>query len=234
MHPGRQVHIGVLLENMPEYLFWTCAVALSGSVLVGINPTRRGRELAGDIRHTDCDLIITDDLIITEDSLAGLLVGIGHGVPAERVINIAPWVPGVAPPAPGRVAAGRPSGPGGDAAAVQLRVDQGTQGGDQMMCALRMADGIRFDPRAFAAFLDGQSDMGTKWQPRFIRLVGQVPVTATGKTTKTGLRREAWATSDRVYWEPAPRSGYRPFGRPERAALEKEFAGHGRTALLLG
>jgi fatty-acyl-CoA synthase len=106
--------------------------------------------------------------------------------------------------------------------------------GDQVMCALRMADPMSFDPRAFAAFLDGQPDMGTTWQPRFLRLIGQVPVTATGKTTKTGLRREAWATADPVYWRPGPGSGYQPFGGPERAAVEKEFTEHGRTALLPG
>lgn len=106
--------------------------------------------------------------------------------------------------------------------------------GDQVMCALQMADGVRFDPCAFAAFLDGQPDMGTKWRPRFVRVIGQVPTTGSNKTTKTGLRREAWVTSDPVYWRPGPRSGYRPFGSRERAALEKEFAAHGRSALLPG
>jgi fatty-acyl-CoA synthase len=106
--------------------------------------------------------------------------------------------------------------------------------GDQVMCALRMADGTGFDPRAFEAFLDGQPDMGTKWRPRFVRVIDQVPVTATGKTTKTGLRREAWATSDPVYWRPGQQPDYQPFGKQERATLEKEFAEHGRTALLPG
>ncbi|MEO5874950.1 MAG: AMP-binding protein, partial [Streptosporangiaceae bacterium] len=56
----RQVHLGVLLENVPEYVFWLTAAALAGAVVVGINPTRRGAELAADIAHTDCDLIVTD------------------------------------------------------------------------------------------------------------------------------------------------------------------------------
>jgi len=54
-------HVGVLLENGPEYLFWLGGAALSGATVVGINPTRRGAELARDIRHTDCQLIVTDD-----------------------------------------------------------------------------------------------------------------------------------------------------------------------------
>ena len=33
---------------------------LAGAVVVGINPTRRGAELARDINHTDCQLIVTD------------------------------------------------------------------------------------------------------------------------------------------------------------------------------
>lgn len=54
-------HIGVLLDNIPEYLFLAGGAAFAGATLVGINPTRRGEELARDIRHTDCQLIITDE-----------------------------------------------------------------------------------------------------------------------------------------------------------------------------
>src|SRR5205823_2953777 len=53
-------HIGVLLDNGPEYLFWLGGAALAGAAIVGINPTRRGAELARDIAHTDCQLIVTD------------------------------------------------------------------------------------------------------------------------------------------------------------------------------
>src|SRR4051794_21191970 len=56
----RQLHLGMLLENTPDYLFWACAAALTGSVVVGINPTRRGQELATDIRHTRCNAIVTE------------------------------------------------------------------------------------------------------------------------------------------------------------------------------
>ena len=54
-------HIGVLLDNVPEYLFWLGAAALAGATVVGINPTRRGDELARDIRFTDCQLLVTDE-----------------------------------------------------------------------------------------------------------------------------------------------------------------------------
>ena len=54
------LHVGVLLENVPEFWFWLAAAALSGGVVVGLNPTRRGAELAKDIAHTDCQWIVTD------------------------------------------------------------------------------------------------------------------------------------------------------------------------------
>jgi len=57
---GRPLHVGVLLENVPEYVFVLGGAALSGAVVVGINPTRRGQELARDIRHTDCRVVLTD------------------------------------------------------------------------------------------------------------------------------------------------------------------------------
>ena len=58
--PTRPPHVGVLLENVPEFVFWIGAAALARATVVGINPTRRGEELARDIRHTDCQVIVTD------------------------------------------------------------------------------------------------------------------------------------------------------------------------------
>jgi fatty-acyl-CoA synthase len=53
-------HFGVLLENVPEAIFWLEAAAISAATAVGINSTRRGAELARDIAHTDCQFLITD------------------------------------------------------------------------------------------------------------------------------------------------------------------------------
>jgi fatty-acyl-CoA synthase len=58
--PGRPFHIGMLAENIPEFSILLGAAALSGAVVVGINPTRRGAALARDIRSTDCQLVITE------------------------------------------------------------------------------------------------------------------------------------------------------------------------------
>jgi fatty-acyl-CoA synthase len=75
-------HIGVLLGNEPEYLFWLGAAALAGAVVVGINPTRRGEALAGDVRRTDCRVLVTDA------AGAELLEGLDTGVPPDRVIRV--------------------------------------------------------------------------------------------------------------------------------------------------
>lgn len=54
-------HVGVLLDNVPEYLMWLGACALSGATLVGLNPTRQGADLERDIRHTECQFVISND-----------------------------------------------------------------------------------------------------------------------------------------------------------------------------
>ncbi len=53
-------HVGALLDNGPDFAVLLGAVALCGATLVGINPTRRGHELARDITHTQCQIIITE------------------------------------------------------------------------------------------------------------------------------------------------------------------------------
>ncbi|MGV0627652.1 AMP-binding protein [Mycolicibacter minnesotensis] len=53
-------HIGVLLDNVPDYVFWLGAAALAGAVVVGINPTHGDTEMAAQIRHADCQLLVTD------------------------------------------------------------------------------------------------------------------------------------------------------------------------------
>ncbi|MCY0948989.1 AMP-binding protein [Streptomyces sp. H27-S2] len=60
MPPEAEPHLGVLLDNTPEFPFWLGAAALAGAAVAGINPTRRGPELARDILHTDCRLLVTE------------------------------------------------------------------------------------------------------------------------------------------------------------------------------
>ncbi len=53
-------HVALLLDNVPEYVFWMGGAQLAGAVVVGGNPTHRGDELARDLSHTECQLLITD------------------------------------------------------------------------------------------------------------------------------------------------------------------------------
>ncbi|MFC9360852.1 AMP-binding protein, partial [Rhodococcus sp. NPDC057014] len=69
-------HVGVLLDNTPEFLFWLGGAALAGATVVGINPTRRGAELAAEIRYVDCQLIVTDTA--GRAQLAGLDLGLSE------------------------------------------------------------------------------------------------------------------------------------------------------------
>ncbi len=84
-------HVGVLLDNTPTYLFALFGAALAGAVVVGINPTRRGAELARDIRHTACQLVLTDE------GYGPLLDGLDlDGVPVVR-IDEGEWPPETEP-----------------------------------------------------------------------------------------------------------------------------------------
>jgi fatty-acyl-CoA synthase len=75
-------HIGVLLDNVPDYLFWLAAAALTGSTVVGINSTYRGDQLGLLIRHTDCQLLVTST------AQSALLESVDTGVPADRVLLV--------------------------------------------------------------------------------------------------------------------------------------------------
>lgn len=78
----RPPHVGVLLDNVPDYLFWLTAGALSGAVIVGINSTYRGEQLAQLIDHTDCQVLVTDR------ELSALLAGADHAVSPDHVLVV--------------------------------------------------------------------------------------------------------------------------------------------------
>ncbi len=61
---GEPFHVGVLLDNVPEYFYALGGAALAGAVVAGINNTKRGQHLVRDIVHTDCQILITEDRYI--------------------------------------------------------------------------------------------------------------------------------------------------------------------------
>lgn len=76
----RPRHFGVLFDNIPEFSALLGAAAFSGTVLAGLNTTRRGDALARDIALSDCQIVFT------ENTQAHLLDGIDLG--GVRVINV--------------------------------------------------------------------------------------------------------------------------------------------------
>jgi fatty-acyl-CoA synthase len=82
MRPDRPPHVGVLLDNTPDYVVAIGGAGLIGACVVGLNHTRRGEHLANDINYTDVQVLVTEprhlDLISPiEDSLdlpGGMLV----------------------------------------------------------------------------------------------------------------------------------------------------------------
>ncbi len=77
----RPLHVGVLLDNTPDYLFALGGAALTGSAVVGLNHTRRDEHLLRDVVHTHVSLVVTeprhlgllapiaDELPVASDSL---------------------------------------------------------------------------------------------------------------------------------------------------------------------
>ncbi|MEU2576569.1 AMP-binding protein [Streptomyces anulatus] len=57
---GGEPHLGLLLDNTPEFPLWLSAAALAGAAVAGTNPTRRGPEPARDILHTEAPVLVTE------------------------------------------------------------------------------------------------------------------------------------------------------------------------------
>lgn len=60
LDPDLPPHVGILLPNVPEFVFQIFGAALAGACIVGVNPTRRGAELRRDVEHTNCQVVLAD------------------------------------------------------------------------------------------------------------------------------------------------------------------------------
>ncbi len=103
---GAPLHVAVLLDNTPEYLFALGGAALAGATVVGVNHTRRGEHLLHDIRHTDCGLVVyeprhadllapvmgeLDDVLAVGGSLDEALAGVDDRDPHAEAGLDTPW-----------------------------------------------------------------------------------------------------------------------------------------------
>ena len=102
------------------------------------------------------------------------------------------------------------------------------------MAALQLVPGARFEIGSFAAFLEQQTDLGTKWTPRFVRICEALPVTETNKILKRKLRNQRWDCDDPVWWRPEKSSPFQRMTPSEVAEIAAEFAARGRGSALEG
>jgi fatty-acyl-CoA synthase len=96
--------------------------------------------------------------------------------------------------------------------------------GDQVMATLLLRQGSAFDPDGFDGFLAGESDIGTKWAPRYVRIATELPQTATTKVLKRVLRNEGWRCADPVWWRHEKGSPYRRLLDVDADALDQAIA----------
>ena len=115
-------------------------------------------------------------------------------------------------------------------AAVYPVPDTASGAGDQVMVAIETVPGKEFDPDEFARWLSAQPDLGPKWLPRYVRISPSLPQTATGKVTKVGLREEAWACDDTIWWRPLDSNEvrFRLLSDEDRNALAAGLTENGR------
>jgi fatty-acyl-CoA synthase len=100
--------------------------------------------------------------------------------------------------------------------------------GDQVMAALQLRGGATFDAAAFDRFLAAQSDLGTKWAPRYVRITEALPVTETQKVLKRVLRRERWEVADPLYWRVRKDAPLRAMTDGDRRELRARFEARDR------
>jgi fatty-acyl-CoA synthase len=104
--------------------------------------------------------------------------------------------------------------------------------GDEVMVALQLAPGERFDAARFDEFLGEQRDLGVKWSPRYVRITDELPVTHTSKILKRQLRTERWECADEVWWRPARGEPLRLLEKDDVEAIRRAFASHERASEL--
>ncbi|MBW3662478.1 MAG: AMP-binding protein [Actinobacteria bacterium] len=80
-------HVGVLMQNVPDYLAILGGAALVGATVVGLNPTRQGEQLVRDARHTDVGIVVAQSATAP---LAEPLVD-GLDAPVGRYLTVTRW-----------------------------------------------------------------------------------------------------------------------------------------------
>ncbi len=107
-----------------------------------------------------------------------------------------------------------------------------------VMAALKLRDGVQFDPRGFFEFCERRvsgAGMDRKWFPDFVRIVDDFEYTGTQKILVRNLKAAHFdpsRVSDPLYWRERGDTAFRPFTLDDYAALRKRFAEAERLPLL--
>src|SRR6185503_6979848 len=104
------------------------------------------------------------------------------------------------------------------------------EAGDQVMAAIVLHPGARFDPAAFTGFVDAHPGLPPRWRPTFVRVAEHLPMTATNKVVKRALRREKFLVdrvADPLYWRPRGAAAFAPFTAKDLAGLRTRFVNAG-------
>lgn len=99
------------------------------------------------------------------------------------------------------------------------------EAGDQVMAAITLQHAARFDPAAFARFLDA-ADLPPRWRPTFVRVAAELATTHTNKILKRTLRREKFLVdrvADPIYWRPRGAAEFRRFTGDDLASMRARF-----------
>ena len=105
--------------------------------------------------------------------------------------------------------------------------------GDQVMAALVLREGVTFDGRSFASWLDGQPDLSLKWRPRYVRICSSLPTTPTNKVLSRTLVHEKFR-ADRVGGDPVfvrnrGADAFRTFDGTDEKSLHEHFESNRRS-----
>ena len=105
--------------------------------------------------------------------------------------------------------------------------------GDQVMVALVLRAGAEFEGGSFAAWLDEQPDLSSKWSPRFVRQCRALPTTPTNKVLTRTLVHQKFRSDliggDPIYVRGREEDSYRPFTSEDEDGLSRAFEASGRS-----
>ena len=101
------------------------------------------------------------------------------------------------------------------------------------MAAIEMEHGRAFDPDDFAAFLAAQPDLGTKWAPRYVRIVESLAGHRNRQDRQdTRCASTRWDTADPLWHRVGRSDEFVPMTSDDVARLYEEFEANGRSNLL--